>query len=273
MSFLSDRKKKVAKRPPLFYIYGVIGSGKTSFGAAFKDSCMVYGPGEKGIEDLINAGKVPEDYPAYPVESWDDLKKTCEALATEDHPHKRVFFDSTSEFQRLLFEHIVDNQFNGSQKTFDAYGAGYKAAEPEWCNWLTSLEALRDKGISPFLLGHARAVTFADPQREAYQQWQPDLQDSDKVSIYRATLKIVSELGFLDYETHIKESAEDRKGVNNKGARAAGGSYRNIQFTRCAAYEAKTKLGLTTVSLGDNPEEGYQNFLTACKEAKTGASK
>lgn len=269
MSWLTKAQEKKAKRPPLQMWYGVPGCGKTSLASCFPKAIIIHGPGETGVLDLISAGQVGEDFPTVQVSSWTELIEVTQGLGTEDHPYKWAFFDTASEMQRLLFEHVLATEFHGNAGTgkggFQSFAAGPQACVPHWEKWLTLMEPMRDKGVSPVILAHAKVVTCNDPEREAYDQWRPDLYETKNISLLSPTIKMVSELGFINYETFIAESSEDRK--VRGGARAAGGSSRNIHFQRSAAYEAKSKR-LGTVSLGDSPEEGCKNMLAAWKQSK-----
>lgn len=269
MNWLAKAQEKKAKRPPLQMWYGVPGCGKTSLASRFPKSIIIHGPGETGIIDLISAGQVPEDYPTVRVETWPEVLEVTQGLAKEEHPYKWAFFDTASEMQRLLFEHILQTEFKGNSGTgkggFNSFSNGPQACIPHWEKWLTLMEAIQDSGVSPVILAHAKVTTCNDPEREAYDQWRPDLFETRNISILAPTIEMLSEIGFISYETFIAETSKDRK--VSGGARAAGGSARNIHFQRSAAYEAKSKR-LGTVSLGDSPEEGCKNMLAAWKQSK-----
>lgn len=271
MNWLEKSKQKTEKRSPITLLYGVTGVGKTSLAVSFPNSAIVYGPGEQGIRDLIDAGKVPDDYPKFFVESWEELLDLTAWLGTEENPYKKIFFDSTSEFQRMLFDFVCRTEFNGNNSSgkggFNSFAAGPIACVPHWEKWLTSFEPMRDRQVAPYLLGHAKVVTRNDPTVEAYDRWQPDIYESKmtSVSLLTPTEKIVSEIGFIKFDTYTEESAEQRKA--GRGGRA-GSLGRVLCYEHSPGYVSKSKIFKDNIALGDTPEEGFNNILQAYKTEK-----
>jgi len=189
---------------------------------------------------------------------------------SQDHKFQFLALDSLSEFQSLLFKHVVQNLCAGSADKFAAYGHGYALAVPLWEEMLRKLERLRnEKGMGIILLAHSTITKFNDPQREGYDRIIVDLHDSPKASLLKPVEKFASDMGFIDARIELLKD-------NAKRQKAKGGEFRDIHFKGTAVYEAKSRFGLTEpVSLGTNAAEGYQNLIATMqriREANTAAA-
>ena len=252
---LRQSDEAVKNRKPCWCIYSDVGDGKTSLAAEFPNSAMVIGPGEQGVLDLKATGKIPEDFPVYQVETFAQLiDVTKELIATAvDNGIVRVSFDSLTDFCRMLEEEIIEQYCEGSRASYTAFNKGIAIAADRWNEWILLWTKMQEAGISPIFLAHSKVVDVLDPHAGAYTQHTIDLPEVKTVSLLRPVLQRVTELGFIH---RMSEKSKEEKG------KVRGGIIRTLHFTGCAAYEAKSRVGMASVPMGANPTEAYKN-LTA----------
>lgn len=259
VGFLESLKVETNKnRPPVWLFYAQTGAGKSSLAAQFPSNAYICGSAELGIKDLIAAGKVHESSHVYVVNTFEDIENATKALLADPSGHRTVTFDTLTDVLRMLKAEVLAKSFNGDVKNYNNYSNGDKACLPRWEAWLADVAKLQDAGLHVVLLAQARIRRFNDPNREAYDQWVPSL-DEGKLDFLQPVLQMCTEVGFIDYVVY---QAEDRK------KRATGGKRRMLLFERTASYEAKSRYGLDEVSLGASPEEGFNNLREAFATAK-----
>lgn len=234
--------------------------GKTTLATKFAKSCIVIHPNEDGVGDLKGVGQVPQDYPVFECKTWEECHQLVDHLIEHPDLFKCVTFDTANTLlQRVLFEFIQQDQFNGEWTDFQNWDKGVKRAVPEWDNFLNKLTTLRRKGVTVVLLCHCRKTDFRNPEGNNYMRYQPDLYDSsrpDGPSILAPTKRWASDIGFMDYVVE----AEKGKGK--------GGRQRRLRFQHEAAFDAKSRLGIKeSIDMGYTPDEGYKAFIAACKQA------
>lgn len=262
-SVLDALKKKANKTPssPLIFLYGSKGVGKTAFAAANPNSAIFYASKERGITDLIAAGVVDPEYPHYELPDWETLRSATKELATAEVPFKRIFFDTATEFQQLLFEFECNRNFDGQWEGkggFIPWDAGPKAAFQEWTSWLDDLTPILDRGIAVYILGHAKARRVDDPMVDSYDRWEPDLFVSKKMSdlaFGSVLMNRATEIGFMHREVLTGEGEATQTGK------------RYIRFDEQATWEAKSRYGIGMVDMGKSAREAAQNYGKAVTEA------
>src|SRR5262245_48250960 len=146
MSFIDEMRMQFVKAAPGWLLYSPEGGGKTTFATMFPDSALVIHRDENGIGDLKAAGLVSEDYPVYVADSWEGLNKLVDAFL-QSCLHKFLSFDTTNTLiQRLLFEYVNREHFQGEWKDFQNFDKGAARAMPEYETFLNKLTQLREKG-------------------------------------------------------------------------------------------------------------------------------
>lgn len=262
MGLLDDLKRDFQKTAPGMLIYSPEGVGKTTLVTKFPDSALIIHPDEDGIGDLKSAGLVPEDYPVFEVDAYSKLLGLLDELIAKC-PFKVLGFDTANTcMQRLLFEHINRECFNGEWKDFQNFDKGAARGIPEWESLLNKLTQLRRKGVCIILLAHCRMMKMKNPEGNDWLRYIPDIYESDRQggpSFLAATKRWATDIGFMDFVIEVGE----------KGNKGQGGRLRRIRFNHDAAFDAKNRAGIKEdITLGFTPEEAYKNFVTAFHKAK-----
>jgi hypothetical protein len=262
LSLLDELKRDFQKVAPGMLIYSPEGGGKTTLATKFKDSAIVIHPDEDGVGDLKTAGQVAEDYPVFEVNTYDKLNKLVDEFI-KDCPFKVVSFDTANTLiQRLLFEHVSNEHFNGEWKDFQNFDKGASRALPEWEAFHTKLTQLRRKGVIVLLLAHCKMMKMKNPEGNDWLRYQPDIYESDRPNgpnLLNVTKRWATDIGFLDFVVDVAD----------KTAKGKGGRLRRIRFNHDAAFDAKNRRGITEpVMLGFTPDEAYLKFVTAFHAAK-----
>lgn len=261
MGLLDKLKVTNFRKPLLFLLYGPIGSGKTSFAAQFKDSAFVVTPKERGIDQAVSRNEVPEDYPVYCANDWNELINLLREMVKTAIPHKTVVLDSLSSMQELCFQHVCNLSYEGDWKKFAHFYNGHKvAAEGFWPELLKLCEELRDKGVNVVMIAHLATKKIDSPVHGTYTVYNADLFDSDNQgSILKPTQKQCTEVGFIDFATYVDTSGK-----------ATGGTNRTLYLQRTAAWEAKNQRGIgKPINLGDEgAKKAFATFQSAFAAAQ-----
>lgn len=195
---------KIGKReyslPPILLLYGVEGIGKSTLGASTKKHiyvcCEEPGPIEGTFYHFQSDSPVAGDI--------SEVTALLDGLLREEHPYKILVLDSVSSLERLIHKEVCRK---AEKKSIDeiGYGKGYTFAHSLWMDLMRQIQSLRDyKKMAVLLLGHAQVVTFQDPMRESYDQYQPRLHKSVSPEIRQ----IVDAVLFANYQTSISKEKE-----------------------------------------------------------------
>jgi hypothetical protein len=262
LSLLDELKRDFQKVAPGMLIYSPEGVGKTTLATKFPNSAIVIHPDEDGVGDLKSAGLVPEDYPVFEVNNYEKLMGFLD-LMIQQCPYRVLSFDTANTcLQRLLFEHVNRQFFNGEWKDFQNFDKGASRGMPEWETLLNKLTQLRRKGVCVILLAHAKTIRFKNPEGNDWMRYTPDIYESDRQggpSFLNATKRWATDVGFMDFVVEVGE----------KGAKGKGGRLRRIRFNHDAAFDAKNRAGIKNeILLGFTPDEAYAKFVEAFHAAK-----
>lgn len=231
---LSSLRKQRADMAPRIMIYGEPGRGKTTLASEFPSPVALQ------LEDGTPAGVNWTGWGRADLPTFDDVLSALAALRDEQHDYSTVVIDSVTELQRMIFAHICAKA--GVENMEDvAYGKLYGAAIPEFMKFVRVINELRSAGMASVLIAHAAIQKFQNPEGEAYNRYDVDLYQSEKVNVRGLIMREMDAIFFLKEEISVKKEG------NNKFGRAIGEGGSNI-FIRPkgrASFEAKNRWGMT----------------------------
>lgn len=263
---LADIRSSGPRKPNAHFLYAVEGWGKTSLGTQTPAPIFIQSRGETGLDTLIQNNLVAET-PSFPeCQNWSDVNDALDVLQSEAHPYRTLVVDTVNGLERLCHEHVCAREFGGDwgEHGFLSYGKGPKVSIADWLLLLQKLDKLRtEKGMSIFLLGHAKVGTFKNPQGADFDRYQAEM---DKET-YAVTAKWADSILFGNFETVVKQGKKDATDVNRKGK--AVDVYRALFTQRMPAFDAKNRLGLPPeIEMGESPQEAWANLLDAMKTGR-----
>lgn len=240
----------------LYFIHGKPGIGKTSFCAYAPKPIFFIDKLEKGVlklRDMKNS-PIPQVPVAKPFESWDDVHDGLNELRAGDHDFETLIIDSITGLEKLLFQHVADQEFDG-KLTKDGFFAFQQGPDTVmtyyWPRFFQLLEEVRESGIDIFIIGHSQITMFNSPTGANYDRWEPVLHKKS----WKAIDRIMDNVMFMDYHISLEQVGHKKK------PKADQESSRLIRTEPSPAYDAKNRLGLpSTIDMGDSPEEAWTNF-------------
>ena len=247
--------------PAAGVVYGPEGSGKTSLGCAAPAPVFLMTRGERGLETLIHAGRVPET-PHFPESfRFPDVLDALEALRVGDHAYRTVVIDTLNGLERLCHEHVCQRDFGGDwgRGGFTAYMAGYDVALGDWRQLLDALDRLRrERRMGVLALCHSRVAPFKNPEGPDYDRFTPDLHPKTWALTHRWADYVL----FLNFDTYVDAGKAQR-------AKGKGGSGRVLHTERTAAFDAKNRHGLPDrIDGGDGAAEAWANLAAAMRAGR-----
>jgi len=211
--------------PPRIVIYGVHGIGKTALAACAPNTIFI--PVEEGL------GKFKLN--CFPkLESYKQALETLDALIREANPYDWVVIDGLDELEAFWQADVARRAGKPSVAEI-GYSKGYdRSAELLRDEVLKRLDILRSVGKAIILIGHAVVEKFDDPERDAYDRYQPQL--------HKKALPVIANWAdailFLNYKvTSVDKGSSDRK-------RGVGSGQRVIYTTERPSFKAKNRYGL-----------------------------
>jgi len=226
MAISLESIKRSVSGPPRIVIYGVPGIGKTTFAAAAPAPIFI--PVEDGFGDL--------DVPTFPKpETFADVLACIGSLAEGQHDYQTVVLDSLDKLEPLIWADVCQSNGKTSIEDF-GYGKGYVAAGSEWRTLLSSLDALRDRGMAVLLIAHSTVVRVEPPETDAFDRYQ--------MRLHKTAEAIVSDWAdavlFANYKTSTiltgKKGEERRRGQSD--------GTRIVHTVERAPHRAKNRYGL-----------------------------
>lgn len=216
--------------------------------------------GETGLLTLIDHGRVPPVDHYDTAMTWRELLEQVRHATENDTGHKYVVLDTLNGAERLCFQHVTDEQFDGSVQAFGNYGKGVDVAMGEWQRLFDMLDELRRvRRVGIALLAHTKVSTFKNPEGDDFDRYSPDC----SVKGWGMAHKWADIVLFAAFDDFAKK---DKGALKAKGV---GGVKRSFHTTRTAAYDAKNRIGLpATIPMYDAPDGGWRALVKAMKEAK-----
>ncbi len=245
--------------PPRIVLYTTAGWGKTSMFSFSKAPVFLMAKGETGLETLMAAKQIPETAHFPELETWGEVLGATKALMGGKHEYKTVVLDAGGGFEALLHQSVCDEKYNGNwgDKGFMSFMQGYTASLPQWMDWLSQLDALRERGMTIVILCHTQIKPFSNPEGENYDRFQALMHHKT----WGVTERWSDIVLFGTYYTHVEKQGGK--------AKATGGRQRIIYTQRTAAYDAKNRHGLPEqIEIpGDGPESAYKALREAFAHA------
>ena len=142
MSYLSKVEKATIK-PPMITIPGFPGAGKTTLAGLFPNPIFIQAEDAVTVFESLPIDNQPAFFPKLPKANKDKnistktvLLDQLRELATEDHNHKTVVFDTVTSLNFLLEQEVVElwPGKDDSQSVQDAAG-GFQKAYDIIANW------------------------------------------------------------------------------------------------------------------------------------------
>lgn len=218
---------------------------------------------EDGITTLKSSGLVPMVPQLPPISTWPETLDALEHLATEPHEYRAIAIDALGGFERLCHEHVCERDFDGDmgERGFLGYMRGYEVSLGEWRMFLNALDRLRnERGMSIFLLGHAKVAPFRNPEGPDYDRYTVDVHHKT----WSLTHKWADLVLFANFEVSFARNEENK----TKG-KAKGGHTRIIYTEHHAAFDAKNRHGMPPeIEMGESGADAWNNFKNALKGNK-----
>lgn len=210
-------------------VYGPAGVGKSTFAAGAPGAVFV--PIEEG-SNAIDVARFPRP------ESFQDVLDAITELATTEHKHRSVVFDTLDALEPLIWEKVCrDAKKDSIEDVGGGWGKGYVAALSEWRLFISYLERLIvKKQMNVVLVAHAQIKKFANPEGQDYDRYELKLQGKGAGALVQ---EWVDNLLFATFE--IVAATDDK----TKRTRGVSTGARIARTVRAGAYEAKNRHRLT----------------------------
>lgn len=228
-------------RPRRLTLYGVPGIGKSTFAAGAPSPVFIQT--EQGLDD-IGAARFPL------AKSWTAVLDALAALAG-DHDYRTVVIDSLSALEPLIWKHACNEK--GKQNIEDfGYGKGYILVLDQWRELAKALDYLCDeRGMHVVLIGHSKVTRFNDPEGDAYDLYDMDINKYASSAIFRWSDEVL----FANYEV-LKATTGDGLRKRTIGI----GGDRKLWTAERPSHKAKNRLGMPeTIGLDWAEYEKYMN--------------
>lgn len=258
-NFLAAVSKAGSGLPSRVILHGTEGIGKSSFGAHAPSPIFLQSRGETGLETLIDSGLVSPT-PHFPeMQSWEDVLAALVELRNGEHGFKTLVVDTLNGLEKLCHDYILRTDFGGNAGKFTAYGAGFKAAYPEWRRLFPLIDEIRShRKMGIICLAHTKISNFKNPESDNYDRYTVDM----SAECWGEAHKWADAVLFANYVVVVDQ--------NRKGR---GGRQRVIYTTRTAAHDAKNRLNLPeTIAMGTNGAESWASFSAAIKAGRAAAA-
>lgn len=188
------------KSPYKIMIYGPAGIGKTSLAFLAPKTLILD----------IEGGSAKLDVESTRIETLGRLR-SCLMWAAKNSEYDTYVFDTMTWIENFLVTQILTDN-NWKTLAQGAYGQGAVALYNEWVSFLKCIDYLNRHGKNVIFLAHSRIKTFASPNTENYDRYEPELMPKAIpyiMSVFDAVL-------FYHPKTVIKQL--DGKNPADKGA-------------------------------------------------------
>lgn len=226
-------KKANPNKPYRIMIYGLEGTGKSTFGA--KAEKPLFLSPEGGADQLRDAeGSPVEELPN--VKNWEDLKSSLQKVLKEEHDFKTLVLDSADWIESLCQMAIVGTSGKTMTTVDGGYGSGFKKAQTMHKELLDVISKIRDeRGMNIIITAHAHVKPVRDPEMLSdYDAFEIKCHEHVS-SMWR---EWVDGLFFVRFKTFIKENDDNQK------SRAVGTGERVLYTVKRPAFQAKNRYNL-----------------------------
>ena len=228
---LTGISKGKVKKPALVLIYGVDGSGKSTFGSEAPNPVFL-GP-EDGSANL-DVSRFDD------VTSYQKVREKIKSLIEAQHDFKTLVIDSIDWMEPLVWKEVCNldpKKPTIIDEAFGGYGKGYVKANELWKEMMSDLVVLREKRkMNIIVIAHSHVKAFNDPSQPLpYDRYVLKLNDK-AAALWREFVDCVL---FCNFEVSVvKESRGDKKG------KAYGEDKRVMYSQRRPSFDAKNRYGL-----------------------------
>lgn len=227
-------RKSNASRPGRYFIYGIEGVGKSTFGAMAPNPIFISPEG--GTDRLKNAlGESVDEMMG--VNSWDGLLNATMDLKKFNHDFKTVVLDSADWTETLCHQRIIGHSGKSITTVNGGYGTGYRESQQLHRQLIANLEDLRiEKNMNIIVTAHAHVKEVKDPEMvHDYDRFEPKCHDL-VASLWR---EWVDAMFFVRFKTYTNLNED-----NAKKARAMSDGERVVYTMSQPAFQAKNRYGL-----------------------------
>lgn len=220
---LAIRRGRIA-RPQKVVLYGPEGVGKSTLASRMPEPVFLDTEGGTHHLDVtrLDAG-----------DSFEEIKATVAQLATAEHPFRTLVIDTADWLEKRAVEQLCTKANKDSIEDF-GYGKGWVLLAEEFARFLSSLDAVLERGMHVVFLAHSTVRKFESPdQAGAYDRY--ELKLSKQVApLLKEWADVVL---FANYVTKVAQ----KDGGKTRGV---GGKERVLFATHTAACDAKNRHGL-----------------------------
>jgi hypothetical protein len=211
-------------RPQKVVLYGPEGVGKSTLAGQSPDPVFLDTEGGTHHLDVARFDAVA---------TWEEITAAVTQLAKADHPFKTLVIDTADWLEKRLAEHLCRKSNKESIEDF-GYGKGWVILAEEFARFLTSLDALTDRGMHVVFLAHSTVKKFEAPdQAGSYDRFELKL-SKQNAPLLKEWADLVL---FGNFVTKVAEK-------DNGKMRGIGGKERVLFANHSAAYDAKNRHGL-----------------------------
>lgn len=220
---LAIRRGKIT-RPQKAVVYGPEGVGKSTLAGHAPEPVFLDTEGGTHHLDVARFDAVT---------TWEEITAAVSQLAKADHPFKTLVIDTADWLEKRLAEHLCRKSNKESLEDY-GYGKGWVILAEEFARFLTSLNALTDRGMHVVFLAHSTVKKFEAPdQAGSYDRFELKL-SKQNAPLLKEWADLVL---FGNFVTKIAEK-------DNGKMRGLGGKERVLFANHSAAYDAKNRHGL-----------------------------
>jgi hypothetical protein len=217
-----------ADKPPIFFIYGGEGRGKTTLACKFpKPVALLL---ERGLPRGVTVDAIEE------VNSYNEVITTLRQLIEDARGYETLVIDTLDALEPMLIEAVCLKN-NWKHIESPSYGKGWLIADDEWRRFIRGLTALRDRqNMTVVLVAHSTIERFDDPRAPTFTCYMSKLHKRARHLILDAS----DVVGFL---------AEDLRVVTDEGGfrervRATNSNARFLFVEGCPAFTAKNRFAM-----------------------------
>lgn len=229
---LGKIKSGKQRRPYRLVVAGPAGVGKSTFAAGAPDALFI--DTERRTDHL--------DIKRLEPATWDDalefLREIYKEAKAGKPPCKTLVIDTLDRLEVLIQQHVCKK--NGWEHIAEAKWDGYAAAVEVWRTFITSVEALRDVGISVVMLAHTAIRQYENPAGPNYDQHKIQLAGGPS----KLVTAIADAIGFASFEDTARAKFHKRTGEQQSRGKAETTGRRVLYFSHNPAYESKQGLNL-----------------------------
>lgn len=218
---LNDR---VVRRPMKSFLYGLTGSGKTTFACQALNPFLLSADGNGEhigkmpaelrrmveLSELLVTKKVLHKERAKTI---NDVIENLEELLVADHPFKSVILDTIDSILDFCLDEVRDGLSEEDVRKLSKYGSDYKQCVPYMIKIRDLLDDLWEKRkMNIIILGQAKVKVVQNPLVPAYDRWEPAVNEA----IARIFMEWVTCIFYAHKDVSFKKDEDADKATTAK---------------------------------------------------------